>query len=114
MNLYLIGPVTGIEYNNRPEFERVRAIMESSKKDLAVTIPHDFINQEKCRWDVAMRLSFLNMLKSSEIYQDCTFYSGIALLDGWEQSRGARLERYLATELSFKTKPWQEWLEAKR
>lgn len=34
----------------------------------------------------------------------------IAMLDGWEQSRGARIEHNLAKALGIECRPWMEWL----
>lgn len=35
---------------------------------------------------------------------------GIAMLDGWEESKGARIEHDLAEELGIECRPWREWL----
>ena len=35
---------------------------------------------------------------------------GIAMLDGWEDSKGARIEHDLAEALGIPCKPWREWL----
>jgi len=32
------------------------------------------------------------------------------MLDGWEKSRGARIEHDLAEALGIPCKPWREWL----
>lgn len=37
-------------------------------------------------------------------------YDGIAMLDGWEDSRGARIEHDLAMSLGIECRPWREWL----
>lgn len=39
---------------------------------------------------------------------DC---DGIALLDGWEDSRGAQIERELASDLGIPAHPLRKWLE---
>ena len=35
---------------------------------------------------------------------------GIAMLDGWEQSKGARIEHALASALGIECRPWRECL----
>lgn len=39
-----------------------------------------------------------------------THYDGIAMLDGWEDSKGATIEHDLAEALGIPCKPWREWL----
>ena len=38
-------------------------------------------------------------------------FDGVAMLDGWEQSRGARLERQVAEACGIPCKTVNEWLE---
>lgn len=35
---------------------------------------------------------------------------GLAMLDDWQKSKGARLERQIALELGLIVRPWKEWL----
>lgn len=41
---------------------------------------------------------------------DAWWEFAIAMLDGWEQSRGARIEHNLAKALGIECRPWMEWL----
>lgn len=111
-NLYEIGPVTGIEGCNRPEFERVRR--ELNKAGYGAAIPHDDI-PPNTPWNIAMRISICNMLMYWVGGEDGLFaeneYCGVALLDGWEDSKGATIEHDLAVALGIPCKPWREWLE---
>lgn len=115
MRLYIIGPVTGIKDDNLVEFERVKK--ELQEAGMAASIPHDFIVFE-VTWEQAMRISICRMLDCFEAYnvtEDRNVvvnrYYGIALLDGWEDSKGATIEHDLAVALGIPCKPWREWLE---
>lgn len=116
--LYVIGPVTGIEYDNRPEFEKVRATLECALgRGCKVGIPHDVV-PAGAEWSCAMRLSIAEMLA---IRHDDRFrpelsifvkYDGVAMLDGWEASPGARLERQVAESCGIECRPWHEWIDS--
>lgn len=108
MNIYIIGPVTGIPKENRPEFERVRKIL--IKSGYEATIPHDVIPKH-VPWKEAMHLSIQKMLSMWSFCDICDEDFGIATLDDWENSNGARIEHDLAEALDIPCKPWREWLE---
>lgn len=104
MNLYVIGPVTGIPKDNLPMFNSVRGeLMQAGHR---VDIPHDCITSGVA-WRYAM---------SRSIEQICIHLRwdgdkfGIAMLDGWEDSRGARIEHDLAEALGIECRPWREFL----
>lgn len=105
MNLYVIGAVTGIPNDNRPEFERVRKELESAGH--RVMIPHDFVACD-CTWEQAMRYSIHHLTTQS--YPDLEPTYNVAMLDGWENSKGAVIEHDLAEALGIPCKPWEEWL----
>lgn len=105
MNLYVIGPITGIENENRQEFERVAGIL--GKKHDYISIPHDNYLSVWDEWREAMALSVRHI--GNELYEDGDNF-GIALLDGWEKSKGATIEHDLAVSLGIPCKPWREWL----
>lgn len=84
MRLYVIGPVTGRENLNRAAFEDAREKLE--RAGYAVTIPHDLIPSDASHED-AILLSIKTML--------CC--DGVAMLDDWDTSPGARLENRVAT-----------------
>lgn len=98
MNLYVIGPVTGMPDENIAEFERVKT--ELWKIGASVDIPHEYIN-ERVGWEDAMLVSvhlltqFHPMLHHEPPAYE-PHYDGIAMLDGWEDSKGARIKHDLA------------------
>lgn len=114
MTLYIIGPVTGMKNNNLVEFEQAKK--ELREAGIGANIPHDFVRRE-VPWEQAMRMSIENMLGYFEDYnyEDDRWvvrnrYDGVALLDGWENSKGATIEHDLAVALGIPCKPWREWL----
>lgn len=111
MNIYVIGPVTGKPNDNREEFERVREELRASPFNNAVMIPHDFVDSDST-WSQAMCLSIREIVRwwGFQLFGDDSRGFGIAMLDGWEESRGARIEHDLACALGIECRPWREWL----
>lgn len=111
MNLYVIGPVTGKPNENREEFERVRGELLDNATLGAVSIPHDYIEPDST-WKHAMHMSITVMMQlwSFELGPVIHQPFGIAMLDGWEGSKGATIEHDLACALGIECRPWREWL----
>lgn len=86
MLIYVIGPVTGRPDLNRPAFEAARRLLE--RRGYAVEVPHDTI-PPGTDWARAMAMS-AERLRLAD---------GVAKLDGWRSSRGARAEARLARRL---------------
>lgn len=104
MNLYVIGPVTGKPKENIREFNHAASMLKEAKHKVA--IPHDFI-ESGVTWNKAMQRSIERMMSRWGIHGNGF---GIALLDGWEDSKGARIEHDLAEALGIECRPWREWL----
>ncbi|MEY8460996.1 DUF4406 domain-containing protein [Eggerthellaceae bacterium 24-137] len=103
--LYISGPVTGKPKNNRAAF--IRAANVLADREVLAHIPHMFV-PESAEWHDAMRIS-INELT------DCRFrYDGLALLPGWEQSEGAKMEKAVAEACGIPCKTVDEWLEETR
>ena len=89
MKIYLAGPMTGYADFNFPHFEKMAKIL----RDLG----HDVINPAEIdmgpnpTWGDCMRADITALMT-------CT---GIAMLRGWELSRGATLENHIAKGLSM-------------
>lgn len=115
--LYEIGPITGIESENRQEFERVRIelvkqgytaftpfrVMEFAKRSNPIA------EQYADLWETCMEFSLKCILSCWDYAYEPPIF-GIAMLDGWEHSKGARIEHDLATALGIPCKPWKEWI----
>lgn len=88
--VYVIGPVSGIEQDNRPAFEQMRKKLTRENPAREVRIPHDFI-PAGTDWNTAMRESIRQLMTA-----DCVF-----ALDGWRKSTGARIEADLCAALGI-------------
>lgn len=93
MRLYVIGPVSGHEGDNREAFEEARRELEAA--GFKATIPHDKI-AEGTDWQTAMRAGKL-------------VYGGVAELRGVFGSKGARCERGVCEQLGIPHRTVAEW-----
>lgn len=101
MNLYVIGPVTGMPDFNRAAFAEARAKLVAAGH--SVRTPYDFIPVD-ATCERAMRLSLHNLLDNTD---------GVALLDGWQESRFASIEFGVSYECGIPCKPVEEWVNEK-
>lgn len=118
MRLYIIGPVTGIEDDNRPAFEDARTELRDA--GYYVNIPHDFV-PAGTSWEAAMRRSIRFLVATREGFveqdgklvrvKDAPCYDGVAMLEGWDSSQGAMVERIVAESCGIPCKTVEEWLE---
>jgi hypothetical protein len=93
MRYYLAGPMSGYPDHNYPAFHAAAAAMRSI--GLQVVNPAELDDPGtwpgSWPWHVYLRRD-LGLLVTCE---------GIVLLPGWQRSRGARLERYVAMSLGM-------------
>lgn len=96
MKLYIAGPVSGLPDNNAKAFKTAALALSSKGYDTVnpLDLTHDSMSWEEC-----MRSSIKAML-------DC---EGVALLDGWQLSRGTYLEMNLAHSLGMPCKVLDKW-----
>jgi hypothetical protein len=96
--LYLSGPMDNVEDFNHPLFHRVA--LEFRNANFAVCNPAEFFDGDTTRERKEyMREAFKYVLEADTI----------VLLPGWEESKGARLEVAMATELDLSI---MEYIEA--
>lgn len=108
-NLYAIGPVTGIEGDNRPAFNQARRDLKAA--GYYVQIPHDYV-LSGTPWPEAMAKS-INVLTDAD-EDGGLLFDGVALLPGWEDSKGACLEKQVAEAIGLPVKTVGDWLEVAR
>ncbi|MDQ2987459.1 MAG: DUF4406 domain-containing protein [Armatimonadota bacterium] len=89
MTLYLSGPMTGLPEANYPAFEKEAARLRSL--GYAVVSPHELDPGVDASWLSYMRVGVAALAGCD----------AIALLDGWERSRGAKIEESLASALGL-------------
>jgi len=85
--VYLSGPMTGIPDNNFPAFHRWAAALRADGFD--VVSPAEI--QEAGTWELCLRADLREM----------TTCDAIALMPGWEGSKGAHLELHVAHRLGM-------------
>lgn len=103
MRLYVIGPVSGRENDNREEFEDARRQLEAA--GFKAVIPHDKI-EAGTPWADAMRASIKELLAT---YRGKPRYDGVAELPGVFGSKGARCDRGICEQLGIPHKTVAEW-----
>lgn len=87
MKVYISGPMTGIKDFNYPAFEEAEKIVSATG--------HEPISPHRApklkNWEEYMRYDI-------KLLVDC---QAIALLPGWENSKGAKLEVHIAEKLGL-------------
>jgi hypothetical protein len=101
VKLYVAGPMTGMPDFNYPAFDAAAAHLAALGHEPLNPVDSEEFNDTGApqAWDWYMRHA-LRMVLAAD---------GIALLDGWERSRGAQLECYVATALGLTVKPLHDW-----
>jgi hypothetical protein len=95
MTTYIAGPMTGYPNNNYPEFAYVAGVLRDRGVDVRTPNEIDAGSTDRT-WDWYMR-------EALKMLTDC---DEVLLLKGWEQSRGASLERYVAEALGMHISEW--------
>lgn len=108
-SLYIIGPVTGKPNDNKAAFAEARRALEAD--GYLCAIPHDYVS-EGTDWSTAMRISITAMLSLEHGIRNKPAFDGVAMLDGWEQSEGARIEKQVAEALGIPCRPWREYIDS--
>lgn len=99
MKIYIAGPMTGLPGHNLPAF--------AEAAELLTARGYDAVNPGRrgvilgYTWRDYMRDALRELL-------DC---DAVALLDGWEHSRGAQLEMHVAQALGMPVQPLTHWTE---
>lgn len=101
MKVYISGPMTGLPEFNYPAFVDAERHLASQGHDVVNPVRHGFDPAKT--WSDYMRLALI----------DVASCDGVALLDGWEGSRGAQLEAHVATSLGLPVAPLRSWVSAR-
>jgi hypothetical protein len=94
---YLCGPITGLPNNNKEAFEK--AFQKWGKLGYFVINPHDL-----CEGLVSTHKGTAEELWRNCMKRDISIMvrcDAVVLLDGWNNSRGATIERNLAQQLGI-------------
>lgn len=87
--VYISGPITGIDFGNRFAFSCARSALELCGYE--AVDPSEVQLDDAATWADYMKADLKLLL-------DCDY---IYMLEGWENSKGARLERELAENLGI-------------
>ena len=90
MIVYIAGPMTGYEKLNKPAFDEAKEYLNAEFAGIAqVVIPHNIIPKELnglMPLEMYIRVNVDVVLSSSMVF----------MLEGWQTSKGATAEHYLA------------------
>lgn len=89
MKIYIAGPMTGITELNFPAFHSEAARLRA--------LGHDVVNPAEINADPSA--GWLDCMRA-DIAQ-LVYCDAVHMLPGWERSKGANVEHYLATALGF-------------
>ena len=117
MKLYLAGPMTGIEHYNFPAFDEAAKQL----REAGHTVFNPAENDRENGFDAtglqgheAAEHGFdLRTALKQDLSWICDHAEGIALLPGWEESKGARAEVALAKALGLNSRLVWLWLVVK-
>lgn len=98
--IYVAGPMTGLPEYNLPAFAAAALELQA--------LGHDAVNPGRHgsdpakTWQDYMRLGLADLITCD----------AVALLDGWERSKGTQLEVHIAQHLGMSIVTLDRWLEA--
>ncbi len=105
IKLYIAGPMTGMPQHNQPAFWKASQELSEAGYLVLHTAHPDNLEPEKLKstsWELWLRKAIARMMDAD----------AIALLPGWQASRGARLEVMVGLEVGMRSAPVKEWLHA--
>lgn len=98
--IYVAGPMTGLPEYNLPAFAAATLELQA--------LGHDAVNPGRRGADPAK--TWQDYMRAG--IADLITCDAVALLDGWERSKGATLELQIARALEMRVAPLDEWIGA--
>lgn len=98
MKIYISGPMTGRPNLNKPEFIEAETVLRAAGFEVVNPLHNGVPDAEE--WHSHMRADI-------KMLMDC---EGVALLDGWQLSRGAQLEADIGKRLGMRVRSLAYWL----
>ena len=96
--LYVAGPMSGLPLLNFPTFREAAAALRA--RGFEVVNPAEINIDPSAGWQACMRADIAQLVTCD----------ALALLPGWEKSRGARLEYIIATGLGLGAQSLELWM----
>lgn len=100
LKLYVAGPMTGLPGKNLAAFNLAARALTAAGYVVINPARHDHTHPGES-WQTYMRLAILDVLLAQ----------GVALLPGWESSKGAKLEWRIADALGIPIFELKRWLQ---
>ena len=94
MKLYISGPVTGYEQGNKPAFDQAKETLKAAGHD--PISPFDGETSEQTNETLTDKYGSLYWKVLAKDIVMMAGAEGVVLLPGWERSKGARIEAYVA------------------
>jgi Domain of unknown function (DUF4406) len=107
MKIYLSGPMTGIVNANASLFDRAKFRLVEEGNTVFSPVDNDRARGMVFNFDRPVLLSDLprgvtiNILLADDLRWICRYAEAIALLPGWEKSKGALAEKYTGEALGL-------------
>lgn len=102
LRIYVAGPMSGLKEHNLPAFAHAAGDLDAA----------GYVAVNPGERGVIDGYSWRDyMVDAIRLLITC---DGVALLPGWENSKGARLEFTIAHDLSMRTEPVDWWVREKR
>lgn len=110
VKLYISGKITGIDPESC-EKKFLEAERRLKKLGYEVYNPFDEIKQARMRRRAVFKteLDDYNKIMALNIYNLLWECDGVALLPDWKDSKGARIEKYVAEEMGLAVKEIKKW-----
>lgn len=102
IKIYISGPITGYENGNKPAFENAKTVLSRWGYDVVSPFDHDDQEVTETYDDTYWRVLSKDIVLMSKV-------EGIVYLPGWEKSKGARVEAFVALSRGL---PMWEYLES--
>lgn len=106
MRLYIAGPMASKADHGKAAFESHAKILRDWGYD--VVSPYELTIAEFGTIEAAAQASWEHHLKRD--LRELLLCDGVALLIGWQDSRGATLEREVAMRVGIEVRLTQDWL----
>lgn len=87
--------MSGLPDNNRPAFNRVAQVIRQA--GFQVFNPAEL--DQTAQWQELMKVCLAELVRKD----------AIVLLEGWENSRGAKIEKYVADNLLIPSMAWEQF-----
>lgn len=99
LKIYVAGPMTGLPGHNLEAFDAADRVLSALGYVVINPARHNRAHPGES-WEKYMRLAILDVMMAQ----------GVALLNGWEASKGAKLEWRIATTLGLPVFELKRWL----